>query len=53
MTSDNHILRHKAELSQLGVKTMRPSEWINQFLQEVRGEEEGVQWVEKILFTIG
>jgi predicted nucleic acid-binding protein len=53
LTSDNHILKHKVELEQLGVKAMRPSEWINEFLRYVRGDEDGVEWTERILFTIG
>ncbi len=53
LTSDNDILRHKAELAEMGIKVMRPSEWINHFLQGVRGEEDGVQWVERILFMAG
>ncbi|MBN1161915.1 MAG: hypothetical protein JXA17_08210 [Dehalococcoidales bacterium] len=52
-TSDDDILKHKNKLVQMGIKVMRPSEWINEFLQEVRGEEDGVQWVERILFTTG
>jgi predicted nucleic acid-binding protein len=53
LTSDDDILRHKAELGQLGVRAMRPHEWINEFLKDERGDEDGVDWVERILFTIG
>jgi len=53
LTSDDDILRHKAELGQLGIKVMRPYEWINEFLKDIRGDEDGVAWVERILFTIG
>ena len=53
LTSDDDILRHKAELGQLGIRAMRPHEWINEFLKDVRGDEDGVDWVERILFTIG
>ena len=53
LTSDDDILRHKAELSRLGIRVMRPHEWINEFLKDIRGNEDGVVWVERILFTIG
>jgi len=53
LTSDDDILRHKAELGRLGIRVMRPHEWINEFLKDIRGNEEGVAWVERILFTIG
>jgi len=53
LTSDTDILIHKAKLAGMGINAMRPSEWLNQFLQEVRGEEDGVHWVERILFTVG
>lgn len=53
LTCDDHILRHKTQLAQLGIRVMRPNEWINKFLERARGEEDGVQWVERILFTIG
>lgn len=53
LTSDEDILRHKAELVQLGVRVMRPHEWVNEFLKDVRGNEDGVDWVERILFTMG
>ena len=52
-TSDDHILKHRAELGKLGVRAMRPHEWINEFLKGARGQEDGVDWVERILFTIG
>jgi len=53
LTSDDDILRHKAELVQLGVSVLRPHEWVNEFLKDVRGDEDGVDWVERILFTVG
>ena len=53
LTSDDDILRHKAELSRLGIRVIRPHEWINEFLKDIRGDEDGVAWVERILFTIG
>lgn len=53
LTSDDDIVRHKNQLAQLGIRVMRPNEWMNKFLETVRGEEDGVQWVERILFTIG
>jgi len=53
LTSDDDILRHKAELAQLNVGVMRPHEWVNEFLKDIRGDEDGVEWVERILLTIG
>ncbi len=53
LTSDEHILRYKIRLAEMGIDVVRPNDWINKFLEAVRGEEDGVQWVERILFTIG
>ncbi len=53
LTSDDDILRHKAELGRLGIRVIRPHEWINEFLKDIRGDEDGVAWIERILFTIG
>ena len=53
LTSDDDIVSHKAELARLGIRVMRPAEWINDFLKNVRGDEDGADWVERILFTVG
>jgi len=53
LTSDDDILRRKAGLAALGIIVMRPAEWLNNFLEDMRGDEDGVDWVERILFTIG
>lgn len=53
LTSDDDILRHKVELAELGIIVMRPAEWLNNFLKDMRGNEDGGDWVERILFTIG
>lgn len=53
LTSDNHILEHKEQLAELGVNVMRPSEWLNAFLDIVRDDEEAVDFLERILFGIG
>ena len=54
LTSDSrHILSHRSELARLGIKVMRPAEWLNSFLAGVRGNEDGVEWLERILFTVG
>lgn len=52
LTSDDDILRREAELAQLNVRVMRPHEWVNEFLKDIKGDEDGVEWVERILFTI-
>lgn len=53
LTSDNDILNHRAELESLGIRVMRPAEWLNSFLENIRGDEDGVDWVERILFRVG
>jgi len=52
LTSDNDILVHKKQLAELGVIVMRPSEWLNAFL-DVRDDEDAVDWLERVLFGIG
>jgi hypothetical protein len=53
LTSDNHILEHKEQLAELGLDVMRPSEWLNAFLDIVRDDEDAVDFLERILFGIG
>ena len=53
LTSDNDILAHKYRLAKLGVTVMRPSEWLNAFLDSVRDDEDAVDWLERVLFGIG
>jgi hypothetical protein len=53
LTSDNDILEHKGQLAELGVIVMRPSEWLNSFLDHVRDDEDAVDWLERVLFDIG
>ena len=52
LTSDNDILIHKNQLAELGVTVMRPSEWLNTFL-DIRGDEDAVDWLERVLFGVG
>ena len=52
LTSDDHILKQKEKLAQLNLTIMRPSEWLNTFLENVRGNEDAVDWLEKVLFGI-
>jgi hypothetical protein len=52
LTSDNDILVHKEQLAELGVSVMRPSEWLNAFL-DIRDDEDAVDWLERVLFGIG
>lgn len=53
LTSDNDILEHKGQLAELGLTVMRPSEWLNSFLDIVRDDEDAVNWLERVLFVIG
>lgn len=53
LTSDHDILKHKARLAEMGLAIMRPSEWLDVFLERVRGGEDAVEWLERILFGIG
>jgi hypothetical protein len=53
LTSDNDILEHKGQLAEQSVIVMRPSEWLNEFLDIVRDDEDAVDWLERILFGIG
>lgn len=50
LTSDAHILEHKDRLAALNLHIMRPRDWLNAFLKNVRGDEEAVDWVERTLF---
>ena len=53
LTSDDDILRHRQRLAELNITIMRPSEWLNAFLENIRGNEDAVDWLERILFSIG
>jgi predicted nucleic acid-binding protein len=53
LTSDTHILTHRDRLSKMGITVMRPSEWINKFLDELKGNNDAVDWLENVLFGIG
>jgi hypothetical protein len=53
LTSDHHLLEHSMKLSELGLVVMRPSEWLDAFLGTVKGSEDAVDWLERILFGIG
>ena len=53
LTSDDDILVHKKRLDELGVTVMRPSEWLNVFLDGIRDGKDAVEWLERILFGIG
>lgn len=53
LTSDNDILRHKERLAELNLMVMRPSEWLNAFLAGIRGNEDAIDWIERVLFSIG
>ena len=53
LTSDDDILRHGKRLDELGIKVKRPYKWISDFLKDVRGNEDAIDFIERILFTIG
>lgn len=53
LTSDSDIFVHKKQLAELGVTVMRPSEWLNAFLDSIRDDEDAVDWLERVLFGIG
>jgi hypothetical protein len=53
LTSDGHMLKHKEELAHLNLTVMRPHEWLNDFLSDLRDGEDAVDWLERILFGIG
>ena len=52
LTSDEDILKHRGRLAELNITVMRPSEWLNAFLEGIRGVEDAVDWLQKILFGI-
>ncbi len=53
LTSDADILKHRDRLSKLNLTVMRPKEWLDTFLKNVRGEKDTVDWLERILFRVG
>jgi hypothetical protein len=53
LTSDDDILRHKEKLAKLNLTVMRPHEWLNDFLKELRNGEDAADYLERILFGIG
>lgn len=53
LTTDNDILRWKTRLAEMNLTVIRPSEWLNKFLENFRCNEDGVDWVERVLFGIG
>jgi len=53
LTSDDHMLKHKERLAELNLSVMRPHEWLNDFLNDLRDGEDAVDWLERILFGVG
>lgn len=53
VTSDCGILAHRDKLAKLDLVVMRPSEWLDRFLGELRDGEDAVAWLERILFSVG
>ena len=52
-TDKKDILKRKEKLAKFGIIVMRPSEWLNEFLANVRDNEDAVDWLERVLFGIG
>lgn len=53
LTTDDDILSQRERLADMDLTVMRPSEWLNAFLEGVRGNENALDWLERILFSIG
>jgi len=53
LTCDAHILLNKDRLATLGISAMKPHEWVNVFLQTTRGDEDALDFLDRILFTVG
>lgn len=53
LTSDDDILKHRQRLAGMRIVVMRPSEWLNAFLADIKGNEDAVDWIERILFRVG
>jgi hypothetical protein len=53
LTSDTDILAHQDRLGKMGISVMRPSQWLDEFLLPLRGSEDAVDWLERVLFGIG
>jgi len=56
LTTDYKHLANKQKrriLSSIGVSLMRPTEWLNLFLKDLRGDEDAVDYLERILFSVG
>jgi hypothetical protein len=53
LTTDGHILKHRQRLAEMRIVVMRPSEWLDAFLADIKGDEDAVDWIERILFGIG
>jgi len=52
LTSDDDILKHRQRLAEMRIVVMRPSEWLNAFLGVIKGSEDAVDWIGRILFSV-
>lgn len=52
LTSDGGILKHRQRLAEMRIYVMRPSEWLNAFLADIKGNEDAVDWIERISFGV-
>jgi hypothetical protein len=53
LSSDKHMLEHQARLAAMNLTVMRPYEWLSDFLGDMNIDGNVVDWLERILFTIG
>ncbi len=55
LTTDYKHLANKQKrhaLASIGINVMRPAEWLDLFLKELRGDEDAVDCLERILFSV-
>ena len=45
--------RNRRALASIGISVMRPAEWLDLFLKDLRGNEDAVDYLERILFSVG
>jgi predicted nucleic acid-binding protein len=56
LTTDyKHLANKKVKygLARIGINVMRPAEWLDLFLEDLRGDEDAIGYLERILFSVG
>jgi hypothetical protein len=53
LTDDEDILKNKARLAAMNLHVMRPYEWLSDFVGDMSINGNVVDWLERILFSIG